>query len=277
MKQLNLCGGLPRTGSTVLMNILQQNPEVFTTATDAFPQILNEQLLIKSRYSEAFQAMSCEQADNAVYGMVHGATRGWYEGLTQKPIIISKSRNWSGLHHLFSNSKILVTVRDLRDIVESFDRVNNKIRALHTFANDHTLYGSMSEDEKFNYHFKEMNAFSSTLRHEIPKYIDLFKRDSSRVKFIRYEDLLRDPKYMLSRIYDFLDLENFSHDLENIQQSTMFEHDNAYFRERTDHITKPQMVKWKQPCRILSNNFHEKVINENMWFYKSFYPDVINV
>jgi hypothetical protein len=57
MKQLHFCGGLPRTGSTVLMNILQQNPNIFTTSTDPFPAILNEQILIKSRYRETFQAM----------------------------------------------------------------------------------------------------------------------------------------------------------------------------------------------------------------------------
>lgn len=276
MKQLNFCGGLPRTGSTVLMNVLQQNPEVFTTSTDPFPHILNEQILIKSRYSEAFQAMSCEQADDAVYGMALGATRGWYEGLTQKPVVISKARDWSGLHHLFPKSKMLITVRDLRDIVESFDRVNSKIKALHTFGNDNTLYGSLTEDEKYAYHFKETNSFSVTLRHEIPKYIELFKRDPSRVKFIRYEDLLRDPNYMLKRIYEFLGLQNYQHDLNNIPQASMFEHDNAYFREKTDHKTKPQMIPWKEPTRVLSDNFHNQVVNENQWFYKSFYPDVTN-
>lgn len=275
MKYLHFCGGLPRTGSTVLMNILQQNPIIFTTATDPFPHILQEQLLIKARYTEAFQAMSCEQADDAIYGMALGATRGWYEGLTSKPIVISKARQWSGLHHLFPASKILVTVRDLRDIVESFDRVNSRIKALHTFSDDHTLYASMSEEEKLHYHFKESNAFSSTLRHEIPKYIDLFKQDPSRVKFVRYEDLLQDPKYMLQRIYSFLGLESYTHNLSNISQSAMFEHDNAYFREKTDHHTKPSLLPWKEPTRVLSDKFHQQVIKDNSWFYRSFYPEVL--
>jgi len=275
MKQLNFCAGLPRTGSTVLMNILQQSPEIFTTATDPFPEILSEQILIKSRYRESFQAMSCEQADDAVYGMAIGATKGWYEGLTKKPVVISKSRTWSNLHHLFPNNKILVTVRDLRDIVESFDRVNDKIKALHTFGDGNILYGSMTETEKYHYHFKESNAFSGNLRHEILKYIELFKTNPERVKFVRYEDLLKEPVYMLRRIYDFLGLEYFEHDLNNIEQSALFEHDNAYFREKTDHHTKPSLLPWKEPKRVLSESFHEKVVSENTWFYKSFYPDAI--
>ena len=80
---------------------------------------------------------------------------------------------------------------------------------------------------------------------------------------------------MLKRIYEFLGLESFQHDLNNIQQSHMFEHDNAYFREKTDHHTKPSLLPWKEPTRKLSDNFHNKVVKENEWFYRSFYPDVI--
>ena len=32
MKTIHFCGGLPRSGSTILMNILQQNPRIFTTS-----------------------------------------------------------------------------------------------------------------------------------------------------------------------------------------------------------------------------------------------------
>ena len=275
MEYLNFCSGLPRTGSTVLMNILQQNPNIFTTSTDPYPQILNDQILIKSRYTEAFQAMSCAQADNAVYGMALGATRGWYEGLTSKPVVISKARQWANLRHLFPSAKTLVCVRDLRDIVESFDRVNANIKALHTITESNTLYASLSESEKFSYHFKELNAFSSALYQELPKYTELFKKDRSRVKFIRYEDLLRDPEYMLNRIYEFLNLDRYDHDLQNIAQSSMFEHDNAYFREKTSHTVKPTISSWKDPERLLSDSFHKKVVDEHYDFYNAFYPEVI--
>ena len=274
MKRLHFCGGLPRTGSTVLMNILQQNPSVFTTSTDPFPEILKEQILIKSRLKESFQAMSCKQADDAVYGMALGATQGWYEGLTNKPVVISKSRTWSDLYHLFPQSKIIVTIRDLRDIVESFDRVNAKIKALHTVG-ENVLYASMSENQKYHYHFNTANALSGALFHELPKYMEIYKKDSTRVKFIRYEDMLRDPEYMLDRIYQFLGMQPYKHDLNNIQQSEMFEHDNAYFMEKTNHETKFKMIPWKKPKRVLSDNLHKRIIENNKWFYEGFYPEAL--
>jgi len=56
----------------------------------------------------------------------------------------------------------------------------------------------------------------------------------------------------------------------------VFEHDHAYFRERTDHVTKSSFISYQQPKRTLSNEFHNRVINENQWFYNAFYPEVLS-
>jgi sulfotransferase len=274
MKQLHFCGGLPRTGSTVLMNILQQNPNIFTTTTDPFPEILDSNILQKSRTKEKFQAMSAKQADEAVYGMAMGATIGWYAGLTEKPVVISKSREWSRVYHLFPDSKHIVMIRDLRDIVESFDRVNSKLKALHTIDNEGRNYATMCEDEKYNYHFTTLNSFSDPLHNSLPRYMEMF--NSENIKFVRYEDFLKEPVFMINRIYEFLGIDSYFHDLENIQQSEMFEHDNAYFFEKTDHRVKQQMVPWSEPQRTLSNNFHDKIVDNHEWFYQAFYPEVLS-
>jgi len=274
-KKINFCSGLPRTGSTILMNILQQHPQIFTTGTCALPDVLKNHILIKSRFRESFQAMSCEQADSAMYGMIQGATQGWFSGLTDKPIVISKNRAWSDLLHLYPNSKTIVCVRDIRDVVESFERVNNKLKSIHSFGDAHHLYPAMLEVEKYDYFFKELNAFSASLYQELPRLMELYKKDSTRVKFVRYEDFLKDPTTMLHNIYSFLDMSYYEHDLNNISLSELFEHDNAYFRERTDHHTQPKLASWKPPVRLLSKDFHDKIVNNHRWFYEGFYPEEV--
>lgn len=273
MNKLFFCGGLPRTGSTVLMNILQQNPRIFTTGTCALPDLLHQQVLIKSRYREVFQAMSLEQADKAIYGLIHGATKGWFEALTNKPVVISKSRSWSNIFHLYPNSKYICMVRDLRDIVESFEKINNQTLALHSFADDSSLVPAMSESEKYAYYFKTSNALSDSLANEIQRMMDLFKRDPSRIMFIRYEDFTKDPVYILNKIYNYIQEEYVEHDLNNISQSEIFEHDHAYFKERTDHKIQSQFQYYKEPVRSLSNRFHQEILNNYKWFYEGFYPN----
>jgi len=271
MKTIHFCAGLPRSGSTVLMNILQQNPTIFTTGTCALTKIVQD-LTVKSRYSESFQAMHMQDADNAMYGLIQGATQGWFHGLTEKPVVISKNRSWAGLHHLYPDSKLIVTVRDIRDITESFDKINSKIKALHSFGDDGKMYGCMSEDEKYHYHFNTSNAFSGALYQDLPRLMNVWKEQPGKIKFVRYEDLILDPDQVLDGIYKFFNLPRFNHDLYNIEQSALYEHDHAYFREKTSHVVKREMNRYTDPVRNLSDNFHDKVLNEHRWFYDGFYP-----
>jgi len=273
MQKLHFCGGLPRTGSTVLMNLLQQNPRIFTTGTCALPDLLHQHVLIKSRYREQFQAMSIEQADKAIYGLIHGATKGWFEALTNKPVVISKNRAWSNLFHLYPQSKYICMVRDLRDIVESFEKINSRTLALHSFGDDNSLVPAMSESEKYAYYFSPGNIIFSSLGNDIQRMMELFKRDSSRVLFIRYEDFTTDPLYILKKVYNYIEEDYFEHDLNCISQSTLFEHDHAYFKERTDHQTHPTFNYYKKPVRSLSNRFNQEIIKNVKWFYDGFYPD----
>lgn len=275
MNLIHFCGGLPRSGSTVLMNILQQNPRIFTTGSCALYEILRDKILIKARYSETFQAMSTEQADRAMYGLIHGATRGWFEALTDKPTVISKRHGWSGLFHLFPKSKFICLVRDLRDVVESFERVNDRTLSLHSFGDSGLVTPAMHEHEKFKYYFTEANAFSVNLTTEVPRLMEVFKREKNKVLFIRYEDFTKEPYFMIDKIYRFLDEAPFRHDLDNIAQSELFEHDHAYFRERTDHETHPKFRYYTEPVRRLPESFHQRVIKENRWFYEAFYPEVL--
>jgi hypothetical protein len=272
MKKIHFCCGLPRSGSTVLMNILQQNPSVFTTGTCALAKIVQD-LTVNSRYSESFQAMHTGAADDAMYGLIEGASQGWFNGLTDKPVVISKNRSWASLHHLYPDSKFIVTVRDIRDIAESFDKINSKIKALHSYGDDGKMYGGMSEDEKYHYHFQTPNAFSGALYQDLPRLMNIWKNTKNKIKFVRYEDFLVDPVDTISEIYNFLNLPVYQHDLYNIEQSSLYEHDHAYFREKTSHVVKREVIPYRDPVRVLSDNFHNRVVNEHRWFYDGFYPN----
>lgn len=274
LKTIHFCSGLPRAGSTVLMNLLQQNPRIFTTGTDALTHIINN-TVIKSRFKEEFQAMSLEQADSALHGFIQMGVQGWYAGLTDKPVVISKNRGWSSMSHLFPKSKFIVMLRQLGDVAESFDRVNAQSKALHTFDDGLGLLPAMTENEKFNYYFKSQNPLLGVLVYDLPKLVELYQKDNTRVLFIKYEDMVQAPERTIDTVYRFLGEEKYLHNFDKIEQSEVFEHDMVYFRERTSHKTLPSMHDVKLPERALSKEFHNRVIEENKLFYTMFYPEVL--
>jgi sulfotransferase len=218
--------------------------------------------------------MSVEQADKAMYGAVHGATKGWFEALTNKPIVISKNRSWSDVFHIYPESKYICMVRDIRDVVESFEKVNHRTLALHSFGESLTLSAGMHEAEKYKFYLGESNSLTASLTLELPRLMETFKKTQNKVLFIRYEDFTTDPVTSLKQLYNFIGQEYYEHDLNNISQSELIEHDNAYFRERTDHTTHPKFQYYTEPNRSLSTTFHGNVLNEFKWFYEGFYPNV---
>ena len=124
MQQLHYCLGLPRTCSSVIMNILNENPRIFTTGTCCMPYLVDACQERSGTVSE-FIALDKDVLHNSYINFLREGIRGWFEAMTDKPIVFSKSRIWSEwLPHTFAfdpNSKYLVILRDLRDIICSFD------------------------------------------------------------------------------------------------------------------------------------------------------------
>ena len=121
--KLNVICGLPRSGSTLFCNLLNQNNKFWATSTSNLPQMLNaishtwnsvevKNLLEKQK----------EETEERMWCSMRSFIEGWHnrEG---KEVIFDKSRGWSSnnlmLKHLYPNSKIIVFVRDLRNIFSS--------------------------------------------------------------------------------------------------------------------------------------------------------------
>lgn len=273
-KDINFCGGLPRSGSTVLMNILQQNPRIFTTGTCPLPKLL-ERTVVANRQNESLQAMDIDVADNAMHGFITAGVQGWFNALTDKPVVISKSRAWSTVYHLLPNGKYIATIRDLRDIVESFERLQRKAKALHSYDGSGQLVPAMTDQEKFHHYFKTPTALMGALTQELPRVVEQARSGRRHILIVRYEDLTINPIRELKRVYDFLGEEPFEHDLNNIKQSELYEHDAAYFRERTSHRVQSSLLNKVVEPRQCSPELLDAIFKNNIPYYETFYPEVM--
>lgn len=272
MKQLHFLGGFPRSGSTLLASLLQQNPSVYATGTDPFPYILHKHILTEARYTEAVQAMSTFQSDLAFHGLAVRGAQGWYESLTTRDVVVSKSRNWGDVWNLFPNSKMIFMLRDLRDIVESFNRVNTRQRALGSVSDSKKLYNAMSEEEKYRYYFDNTtNSFGYAMFHELPKW-QFLEQEGKSVLWLRYEDLIRYPHETMDRVWKFLEVEPIRCSTHKIEPLHWEEWDNAYFNEKTSHELLP-MLREVNPRRDMSERLHTRIREEYAHFYERYYPD----
>ena len=125
-----------------------------------------------------------------------------YYSETNRPIVIDKGRTWTLplnvemlKRYVTPQPKIICMRRDPADVIQSFRNL---------FArNNRTDFDSLGVVDTFNYSLAGLRFAEQA-------------NDPDTFLFVDFNDLLGDAQKTLERIYDFLELESFDHDLNNI-------------------------------------------------------------
>lgn len=224
--------GLPRSGSTLLASILNQNPEIHSGANSPMCGMMwhLEQSIVAAEQFNAYPKM------HVVPPMVHGILEAFYADRTEN-LIIDKSREWSMPQHvellkrvLPYEPKIILTVRSMIEILASF------INLVHNNASNVSFIDKeiqARQDFHFYRHPDEIRC-DSLMRPKGPIDNALYgiafacqPENAKYFHFVEYDDLVANTKETISGIYKFLELEPFEHNYENIENK-FHERDETY-------------------------------------------------
>lgn len=259
---------MPRSGSTLLQNILGNNPEIYATPTSG---VLDMLVSCKKIYTEnsAFRAQDEEEMKSAFLMFCRYGIEGYFRGLTDAPYAIDKSRgwgiNWGFLNAFYPNPKIVCMVRDLRDIVASMEKNFRKYPEKWDNSQDeHNPTGmTIAERVKWWMNRKPVGSTLKSLRDTIDrKYAD-------KMLFIRFEDLTANPEKEMRKVYDFLNLPYYSVDYQSIKQVT---HEDDKFHGRYgDHKIKPYVGPIQShSSELIGPYICNKLYEHNKWYFDYF-------
>jgi sulfotransferase len=268
MEQIYFQSSLPRAGSTLLQNILGQNPEFYVSPTSGVLELL---FAARQNYTgdTAFKAQDPELMKKGWLNFCNQGLEGFYKGITHKKFIVDKSRGW-GIHYNFLNSfytdpKIVCMVRDLRCIYTSMEKNFRK----HSDKDSGIVnWGEM----KGTTTAKRVDIWADSppigialerLKQIIDEGID------KNILFIRFEDLTLNPQIELDKIYDFFGVENYNHDFKNIEQIT--QEDDTMHGIFGDHTIRKEIKPVKKSYNtILGEELSQNIVNTYPWFYEYF-------
>jgi sulfotransferase len=116
-------GGLPRAGSTLLCNLLAQNPEIHATHTSGCMDVM---FGVRNNWNNLIEHKAHPDND-AMQRVLRGILVSYY-ATVGKPVVIDKCRGWVSLIEMAEFAlgrpvKILVPVRDIRDVLASFEKL----------------------------------------------------------------------------------------------------------------------------------------------------------
>lgn len=259
---------MPRAGSTVLQNILAQNPDIYATPTSGVFDLIQS---AKFTYSTAreFQAQDPILMNEAFLSFCRGGISSFYKPLTNRKYVIDKCRGW-GLQYEFlrkiqDEPKVICIVRDLRDIFASMEKKFRKYPEIHNdIINWHKLEGTSTQ--------KRVESWAKTmpLGVSLESISEIFRMGIfEHIHFLRYEDLCNSPQEEMNKIYDFFEIDKYNHDFKYIEQVTQ-EDDSVYGIFGDHKIQNELKFIPSQSKEILGKDVCDYIYNEYKWYFDVF-------
>lgn len=219
MKTFFFTAGLPRSGSTLLQNILAQNPRFYATPTSGLVEVVRG---IKDGWARVvpFNAIDAHESRRIFLGCISGIFEGAYKHIEQ-PVIFEKNRGWPAFIGLLKNVlpydvKMIACVREPREILASLEK---RWRETDTF-------GQAPRPQKVDMSSLEarLKYFASNIGPLGAPYILLSEAMKmsfqEQIHFVEFETLTKDPELTMRRIYQFINEDVFEHDFDNVVQVT---------------------------------------------------------
>jgi len=221
MKQKVLfMSGFPRAGTTLLMNILNQNPLFYGTPTSGLiGSVIN--LRDNWRASDIYKSNREEYIYPKIRGMLSGMIHGFYgQQISEGKFPIDKNRTWTGQFDLLDEVmgckvKFIYPVRHIVDCCISMEKKNRISTATNHGDNGNWMNEQSTKGRAENF-IKDDGVFGLPLLYLREM---LYRHQQDRLVVVVYDDLLTYGQQILDKLYDQLELPRFQHDLENIKQT----------------------------------------------------------
>lgn len=192
-KEYIFLAGLPRSGSTLLTSILNQNPDIFASSSSP---VCN--MLYWSHQSWSNQiALKANPNPTAVQAVLNSMISSFYSTRNES-IIIDKAFSWGTpdnlsvlINALGYTPKFIVMDRPIYEIIDSFNRLAEKSPQFNQDINNFINLGVIAHQN---------------LLSQIPE----------KCFVVSYERLCNDTTNLLAEFYNFIDQPNFEHDLSHI-------------------------------------------------------------
>ena len=255
---IHFLSGLPRSGSTLLGALLKQNPKLHSGMSSPVGALVGRVQGAMGPRSEFSSVITDHQRRNILQSVVEG----FYKDIHGEKIVIDTNRAWCAklplIAALYPDARIIVCVRDLVWIVDSFERVLRK-NALGTSK-------MFQQKDALTVHTR-VNSLASpggTVGFAWNATQEAFYGEfSDKLIVVDYEALTREPQRTMELIYAKLGLEPFAHDFDNV----VYGEGDTFDAELgvPGLHTVGRKVRFSERPTILPPELYERFSGRNFW------------
>lgn len=260
MRTLYFVAGLPRSGSTLMINLLKQNPKIHGEAVSSLCSIFSSIHYSWNKLEANREYPNLNAKCNTLLGVLNS-----YHAEHGRDIVFDKDRLWITqiglLEYVYQKPvKMIIPVRNPAEILASFEKIR-KNNPIHLTLSDEDLKESTSIPARA-YFFAGPNGPMGLSYQAIKDAVTMNYLD--RLLFVDYNRFCNSPKSQMKRIYDFFELPSFEHDFNNIEQVEQYNDDAVKLPNL--HKIKPSLQKTTVNCvEYLGLDLYQQYNREIFW------------
>ena len=254
-KKIHFIAGLPRSGSSLLSSILNQNPRFHSEISDPVADFFMSMFNVYSQENHYRIICPHDRMANTLNGMLDG-----YYAHVNKEVIFNTNRVWTKitecLKELNPEFKIVCMVRDFTAVLNSFEVLYKK----KGFVDPVRVYNgnTLNVYSRTNYLARE-----SSIRHIHDALKEAyFGPHREHLHLVEYDDLVSNPQDTMKRIYNFINEPYYKHNFNNVS-SSFDEYDQAIGFQNL-HTVHSQ-VKYQNTRTILPPDLYNQYRNMEFW------------
>lgn len=254
-----MISGLPRSGSTLLSSILNQNPRFSAGISNPLYDSIQNSI---RAFSNTGQSTQCSEQKRI--NVLNSMIDGFYLDESAE-VVFNASRSWTSILPLMNilrpNAKVICCVRDIGWIIDSFEQLHNKnptIYSIDMYAslnNKHNTDVYMRADNFMDENGAMYRSFNSLKSAYYSEY-------NSKLIFIEYDHITTTPEETLRKIYDFIEEPYYNHDFDNVEIS-YDEYDKAVQVQGLHKVRK--RVEYKPRNTIIPPDIWERYKGLEFW------------
>lgn len=204
---LHFISGLPRSGSTLLAAMLRQNSKFYASIASPLAPMYNALFHQMGVDNEAVDFINDRQRKTVLRGLFQSFY--WDENIPGHSTIFDTSRSWTARYHelfeLFPDAKMLVLVRPVNEILNSFERI---YRANPLLAGKMFGWGSNST-RRCNQMLDKGGVIGSAIQNTKDAF---FNGPKDRILFLRYSTLVKEQFLLMGWLHRFFGIEPCSYE-----------------------------------------------------------------
>ena len=270
-KKTIFVSGLPRAMTTLMCNTLANNPMIGGGETSPLLEYLYAARANYSSTPEVKSALTQEIMHESFLNFCRCGINGYSEAITDKAIYVDKSRGWihycDFLWQLDPSAKIIVMVRDIREICSSLEKKWRANPSILDVRDSPQSQDFITIDQRVN-HFLNDAPLGISLKR---LYNAVQTNTISKMLVVRSEDFCMNPEKTMRSIYEYLLEDYFDMDYNKVQQVTIENDRIADFGIYGDHKIRETIQPLpKDSTSILGNQICNQIKANFSWFYDTF-------